>query len=434
MHLAVHGVRRARADEAARAELDAQFAIRTAEDVAATMGQMKGALMKVGQLLGVILETLPDEARAALATLQADAPPMAPSLAEQVVREELGDDPDRLFREWEPVPVAAASIGQVHRAVTHAGQVVAVKVQYPGVDRAIKADLDNAELLYGMVASLSLKGLDVRAVVDELRARMAEELDYRIEATNQQEMAAHYAGHPFVRIPAVLPELSSRRVLSSEWADGMTWAEFLDTASEDARQRAGEVIWRFSQASIHRLGCFNGDPHPGNYRLHHDGSVTFLDFGMVKRWSGDEWARLTPCLHAIVDRDADRLVGAMEDVGFLDPGHGLDPRDVLAYVGAPYRPYLVDEFTFTPEFVAETVTAIADVRGPLQAVVAKLDLPPSFVVLNRVVWGVSALLGRLGASGPWRAMLLEYTRGGPPATELGVLEQAWRARTAPPLG
>src|SRR5207253_5643880 len=141
----------------------------------------------------------------------ADVPPMAPSLAEKVVRDELGADPDKLFLHWDPVPKAAASIGQVHKAVMHDGREVAVKVQYPGVDRAIKSDLDNAELLYGMFAAFALKNLDVKALVDELRARMADELDYTLEGAHQQEFANRYRGHPFVRIPSVVPERSSRR-------------------------------------------------------------------------------------------------------------------------------------------------------------------------------------------------------------------------------
>src|SRR5437588_7254843 len=176
-HWATKKVRSRVATEEERARLDEQFAIKTAEDVAQVLGGMKGAIMKAGQMLSFIADGLPPEAQAALATLQSDVPPMAPSLAEGVVRSELGADPECLFLDWDPVPVAAASIGQVHRAVMPDGRVVAVKVQYPGVDRAIKSDLDNAELLYSLFASFALKNLDVTALVDELRARMAAELD-----------------------------------------------------------------------------------------------------------------------------------------------------------------------------------------------------------------------------------------------------------------
>lgn len=410
-----------------RAHLDEQFAIRTARDVAQELGHMKGVVMKAGQLISVIAETLPDDAQAALATLQADAPPMAPSLAAQVVHEELGDDPERLFLDWPEEPAAAASIGQVHRAVHHDGRIVAVKVQYPGVAAAIGADLGNAEAMYGLLSAFALKGLDSKALVDELRARMTEELDYRLEAANQAEFAASFDGHPTVRIPAVLPELSTERVLTTEWVEGWTFDQLLEHGDVATRQRAAETVWRFAQHAILRLGAFNGDPHPGNYRFHHDGSVTFLDFGMVKRWDPGEWERLSPCLDGIVvDRDPELTTRAMEAVGFLPAGHGLDPQAVYDYVSAPYRPYLSDEFTFSREFMRDTLTAVSDVKGPFAPVVAKLNLPTSFVVLNRVVWGISALLGRLDAHGPWRAMLLEYrVPGSPPATELGRQEMAW---------
>ena len=427
---ALSKVRGAGASEARRAQLDQQFALRSAQDVAAELGNMKGALMKAGQLLGFIIEALPDDAQAALATLQADAPPMAPSLAEQVIREEFGKPADRLFLDWDPVPVAAASIGQVHRVVLHDGRVAAVKIQYPGVGDAIGADLDNAQLLYRMFSAFALQGLDTVALVDELRVRMVEELDYRREAANLLRFSAAFAGHPWVRTPVLVPEFSTGRVLTTEWIDGMSWAEFLATADRPAKQRAGEIIWRFTQGSIHRVGIFNGDPHPGNYRFHASGDVTFLDFGMVKEWAPGEWERLAPCMDAILATDPQRLITEMERVEFLRPGHGLDPATVADYVSTPYRPYLVDEFRFTREFVKDTVSRILDVRGPSAAAIKQLNLPVSFVVLDRVVWGVSALLGKLEAEGPWRAMLLAYRNGTSGGSPLGDEERAWLDKRA----
>jgi predicted unusual protein kinase regulating ubiquinone biosynthesis (AarF/ABC1/UbiB family) len=426
-HWATVKVRGVGADEARKAELEQRFAIRSAEDVAAALGNMKGAIMKLGQLVSFIAEGLPPEAQQALASLQADVEPMAPSLAEQVVREELGDDPEHLFLAWSPVPVAAASVGQVHRAVLHDGRIVAVKVQYPGVGRAIMSDLDNAEVLYSMASAISLKGLDVKGFVDELRLRMGEELDYRREAANQAEFAALYRDHPFIHVPAVVPEHSAERVITTEWADGLTWSQFETTASPAVKQRAGEVLFRFAQGSVHRHGGFNGDPHPGNYRFHADGSITFLDFGLVKRWSPGEWERLSPCLDAILHRDPDRLVEAMVESRFLPEGHGLTPEAVFEYVSAPYVPYLTERFTFSRSFTADALSKVFDVNGPSAEVIRKLNMPPSFVILDRVVWGVSALLGKLGAEGPWRGILAEYRYGGPPATELGRQDAEWRA-------
>jgi predicted unusual protein kinase regulating ubiquinone biosynthesis (AarF/ABC1/UbiB family) len=441
----IHRIRRRLRRGDRRAELDQRFAIRSSEDVARELGNMKGAIMKFGQLLGFIMESLPDEAQKALSSLQSDAPPMSPTAAANVVRAELADAPERVFLDWQPDAIAAASVGQVHRAVTRDGRDVAVKVQYPGVDQVIDSDLDNAEGLYRLIGAFALKGLDTKALVDELRLRMRDELDYRLEAANQIEFAHAFADHPYVRIPEVLPALSTQRVLTTEWIEGLTFDQFLTATSSDptsstqadndhsqavaARRRAGESIWRFAQAAVIHHGAFNGDPHPGNYKFASDGSVTFLDFGLVKRWSNNDWQRLLPSLESIVvHRDPDRLLAAMEDVGFLQPGHGLPAADVYAYVSTPYTPYLTDIYAFDRNFVKDAIVTIIDLKGPHAHVIERLNMPASFVILDRVVWGVSAILGKLGIDGPWRAMLLEYLQGGPPATPLGTAEAEWRAR------
>jgi predicted unusual protein kinase regulating ubiquinone biosynthesis (AarF/ABC1/UbiB family) len=426
VHWGLVKLRGARADEARRAALEEQFAIRTAEDVAQVLGGMKGAIMKAGQMLSFLTDGLPPEAQAALATLQADVPPMAPSLAAGVIRAELGAEPEAVFLEWDEVPVAAASIGQVHRAVLRDGRVVAVKVQYPGVDRAIKSDLDNAELLYGMFASLKLKNLDVKGLVDELRARMSDELDYNLEARAQQEFADLYADHPFIRVPSVVASFSTRRVLTSEWVGGQRWEDFCTTASPDARQIAAEVIYRFAQESIHRYGVFNGDPHPGNYRFHGDGSVTFLDFGLVKRWSSGEWEQLTPVLDAVLANDPVRTTGAMVEAGFLRADHGFAPEYLFEYVSTPYAPLLSPRFTYTRAGVAQALEKILDLQGRYSDLLGALNMPTSFVILDRVVWGVSGLLGRLEAENTWASIVGEYRQGLPPSTPLGRIEAEWR--------
>ena len=426
-HYATNRVRGIGADAERRAELDEQFSIRTAEDVARELGNMKGAIMKLGQMVSFIADGLPPEARAALETLQQDVPPMAPSLAEQVIREELGADPADLFLDWDPVPVAAASIGQVHRAVLADGREVAVKVQYPNIGAAIRGDLDNSEMLSMLFSAVAFRNLDVHALIDELRARMTDELDYRLEAACQTEFASRYRDHPFIHIPAVVPERSAQRVLTTEWVEAMGWSEFEATAPDELRQLAAEAIFRFAQGSVHRDRVFNGDPHPGNYRFHDDGRVSFFDFGLVKRWDGDEFEQMIPVLDAVLAQDAAATVAAMADVGFIRPGHGLDPEHVFAAVSTAYRAYLVDEFTFTTSYTTEALTNIMDVQGPYADVMQVLDMPPSFVLLDRVVWGVSALMGRLGARNRWRAILDEYRHDGPPATPLGELEAAWRA-------
>jgi predicted unusual protein kinase regulating ubiquinone biosynthesis (AarF/ABC1/UbiB family) len=416
-----------RATEEQRARLEERFAIRSAQDVAEVLGGMKGAIMKAGQMISFIAEGLPPEARAALATLQADVPPMAPSLAEGVIREELGADPQKLFLDWDPIPTAAASIGQVHRAVMPDGRIVAVKVQYPGVDRAIRSDLDNAEFLYGLFASFALKNMDVKAMVDELRARMGDELDYRLEAKCQAEFAERYRGHPFIHVPDIVAERCARRVITSEWVDGLSWTEFQEQATQEQRRVAAEILFRFAEGSIWHHRVFNGDPHPGNYRFHPDkAKVTFLDFGLVKRWAPGELETLSPILDAILAEDPDALVRSLVRAGFLPAAHGLDPERLYVYCSGPYIPFQKEEFTFTSEFVGKTLGRMLDLQGEFGDVIRLLNMPPSYVILDRVVWGMSAIFGRLRASGRWGALLDEYLHDGPPSTELGRAEDEWR--------
>lgn len=410
-----------------RSEMDSKFATRVGDDFANELGNMKGVMMKAGQLVSFIMETLPDEAQQSLSSLFADAPPMPAAIARRVVIDELGAPPEKIFLDWSPEPIAAASVGQVHRVVLRDGRLAAVKVQYPGVGDSIGADLNNAQAMYAMLSMFALKGLDTQGLVDELRDRMGDELDYEIEARNQTEFADYYRDHPFITVPAVVPKYSTAKVITSEWAEGLSWNEFIAHADRDARQRAGESIWRFAQHSIYFLGAFNGDPHPGNYRFQPDGSVTFLDFGLVKRWSPGEWQRLSPTLDAVVvQRDPEATMAAMEAVGFLVPNHGLRAEQVYAYVSSPYVPYLSDSFTFTRQFMKDTLTKMIDLKGPHAPVIEKLNIPASFVILDRVVWGVSALLGKLEVNAPWRAMLLEYQDGAPAATPLGEADNAWR--------
>ena len=426
-HYGVTKLRGTGADEQRRRELEEQFVIRSAEDVARELGNMKGVAMKAGQMLSFILDGLPEPAQQALASLQSDVPPMAPSLAAGVIERELGGSPHDLFLDWTEMPAAAASIGQVHRAVLRDGRVVAVKVQYPGVDTALGSDLANAELLYGLFGQVALKSLDVEGLVDELRRRMSDELDYRLEASCQADFARRYAGHPFIHVPAVIPEYSTARVLTTEWVDGMRFADFLEWADEPARQHGAEVIFRFVQGSIYRARVFNGDPHPGNYLFHRDGRVTFIDFGLVKRWDRGELEGLLPMIDPLLDHDADAVVALMEQTGFLHPGHGLEAEHVWEYVSRPYVPFLEPEFTYTPGFTSDALGTLLDLTGPYRDVMQQLDMPSSFVILDRVVWGMSAMLGRLEAHNRWREILAEYRFEAAPVTPLGRQEAEWRA-------
>ncbi|MEZ5140887.1 MAG: AarF/ABC1/UbiB kinase family protein, partial [Acidimicrobiales bacterium] len=285
---AVHRARRAFASAERKEELDRAFELQTAEQVAEALGHMKGAMMKLGQMASYLDEGLPEPLRMALAQLRSGAPPMSAELAAGVVEAELGMPPADLFVEWDPQPIAAASIGQVHRAIyadpdTGEQRAVAVKVQYPGVDEAIAADLRNADIL-GTILKQGFGGLEPDEMVAEIKERLTEELDYELEARNQQVFVDFYRDHPYIHVPEVVPELSTGRVLTTELVNGHSWDELL-TWDQRERDLAGETIFRFVFRSLYRMRAFNGDPHPGNYLFHGHGKVTFLDFGLVKHFT-----------------------------------------------------------------------------------------------------------------------------------------------------
>src|SRR6266702_3236082 len=266
-----------------RQRLRQDLALETAEDVAQTIGAMKGVLMKIGQMASYVDEGLSPSVRRTLSRLQDSVPPMSAELAAGVVEAELGMPPERAFAQWDAEPIAAASIGQVHRAITRDGRAVAVKVQYPGIAEAIAADLDNVALLRRMLR-ITAPAQDVDALLAELRERVLEELDYRREAASQALFAEFYHGHPTIAVPRIIGELSTRRLVTSELAVG---TRFGDLAGMPQRERdlAAETIYRFVFRSLYELHAFNGDPHPGNYLFHGGGRVTFLDFGLVKHFT-----------------------------------------------------------------------------------------------------------------------------------------------------
>ncbi|HLH46187.1 MAG TPA: AarF/ABC1/UbiB kinase family protein [Acidimicrobiales bacterium] len=416
------------ASAARREELAAERQLRTTAEVVETLGSMKGAFMKLGQMASYLDAGLDPEVRRQLARLQADAPPMAAELAASVVRSELGADPDALFAEWDPVPIAAASIGQVHRAITGDGRAVAVKVQYPGVDEAIRSDLDNSATLLAVIR-LAFPSLDAEALVAELRDRIGEELDYGIEARNQAMFAAYFAGHPFIHVPEVVGELSTTRVLTSELVAGARYEEAVGWSQEE-RDLAGETIFRFVFGGLYSLNVFNGDPHPGNYLFHGGGRVTFLDFGLVKWFDRRDVELLGEMVRAAVTApDAHRFRRAVEAAGFLRPDESLSDDEVADYFRHYYEIALADEVVrFTPEYASETLRHFFDAGNP---VLKRANVPPPFVLLQRINLGLYAVLAGLGACGNWRRVAEEVWPwvAAPPSTELGWAEEEWRRRT-----
>jgi predicted unusual protein kinase regulating ubiquinone biosynthesis (AarF/ABC1/UbiB family) len=428
---AVHRARRVFASADRREVLDREHEIRSAEQVAAELGNMKGALMKLGQMVSYLDEGLPEHLRTALAQLQHDAPPMSSELAASMIESELGRPPDELFAEWDPVPIAAASIGQVHRAITREGVAAAVKVQYPGIGDAIEADLGSVGLVFGGLGQI-FPGLDSGPLVAELRLRLREELDYEREARHQQQFADYYEGHPFIHIPFVLHEYSSARVLTTELAEGVRFAE-AETWSQDERNLAAETIFRFVFGSLYRLRLFNGDPHPGNYLFQPGGRVTFLDFGLVTPFGDTEMASLRSLIETMVlNPDPVTFRRAVEAAGFLKPGAPITDAQVVDYFGHFYEYLQQDErSTLEQEFASENVRRVFDATGPHREVMRHANVPRAFVIVQRINLGLFAVLAALGATANWRRLAEELWPWvqGPPSTPLGELEHEWRVRT-----
>lgn len=417
------------ASEERKQELREEFELQSAEQVAEALGNMRGAMMKLGQMASYLDQGLPEPVRNALAQLQSDAPPMSFELARGVVESELGRPIGELFASFDTEPLAAASIGQVHRAVTNDGREVAVKVQYPGVGEAVQADLENGDLLFQIMGML-FPGLDPKPLVNELRERLAEELDYRLEAENQREFADAYRGHPYIHVPDVVPELSATRVLTTELAQGAKWSELLEWSQEE-KNLAAETLYRFAFGGIYKLHLFNGDPHPGNYLFRPGGHVTFLDFGLCKRFTDEEIEVFEEMIIAMVrDNDLPRYIKLVKDAGILPEDVEVDEEDAKEYFGHFYEFVFEDqEMEMTPEYAAESIRRFFDLTSPHAELMKKANLPAFMVIVQRINLGLFALFGELHASGNWRRIAEELWpfADGEPSTPMGEDIARWEA-------
>lgn len=422
----IHSAQRTFASAARRERLDEAFLIHSAEEVAETLGNLKGVMMKLGQMASYLDLGLPDEMRAALTTLQAAAPPMAPELATETVEAALGAPVAELFSTWDPIAIAAASIGQVHRAITRDGRAVAVKIQYPGIAEAMAADLEHTDVLF-MALKVMFPSLDAAPLVTELRARLAEELDYTHEADNQRFFADAFRGHPFIAIPDVVDELSNDTVLTSDLVTGRRFADLAE-ARQPERDRVAEIIFRYVMRSLYRLDSFNGDPHPGNYLIGDD-VVTFVDYGLVKRFTEDE-VQLFAAMHRamVTDDDPERFHELLVEGGVIASEAPLTTERLHEYFSGFYEHLLRDDATeITREFTAALVSRMFDTDGPFADVQRHVNVPPSFLLIQRINLGLYALFAELGATANWRAILDEIMSDvdSGPATPLGRLEEEW---------
>jgi len=412
-----------------RVELDHARELKTAEQIADRLGQMKGALMKLGQMASYLDEGLPEPLRIALSQLQSNAPPMSFELAKAAIEKELGKPLEELFVQFDPDPIAAASIGQVHKAIiidpaTGAERAVAVKVQYPGVDAAIRADLRNTELL-GNILKQGFGGLDPSDMVEEIKIRLSDELDYCLEAKNQRAFHEYYRDHPYFNVPAVIDHLCTARVLTTELVVGSSWKELL-TWPQSERDLAAEAIFRFVFRSLYRFRAFNGDPHPGNYLFHRGGKVTFLDFGLVKHFTDAELHTFESMVEAAaIDHDHVRFRKIIEDAGLLKRDAPIDTVEAGKYFSNFYEPVSEDKvMTWTAEYSSAIVRHTFDRDSPISQYAT---VPQSFVFIQRINLGLYAILGELHATGNYRRVAEELwpmVNGGP-STPMGEAELAW---------
>ncbi len=408
-----------------------------AGDLAEVLGEMKGAAMKLGQLLSFVDLDLPPDVRSvyhdALAQLRDAAPAFDPDAIDEVIQEEYGAAPESVFASFDPEPLAAASIGQVHAAKLADGRDVVVKVQYPGVAEAVRADLRNATQFAPLARFIS-PNQEIEPLLEELRERIDDELDYDREAQYQRAFANRYDGHPFIHVPDIVGDLCRRRVLVSERVYGQRFSDFSAEADPAQQQRVGEIIFRYAFGSIGRFRLFNGDPHPGNYLIEPTGTaadggvrVAFLDYGSVKMFTRERYASMRQIERAMASDDRETAVAALRDAGFVPPNASVDEDTVYEWFLLYTKAVLAEQpFEFTPEFAAEVIRSTTDPRSPYSDVLRQLNLPPDYLLLNRIQWGLNSVLGQLRARNDWRAIRDEYVdETAQPATPLGELDAAW---------
>ncbi|MEX2393381.1 MAG: AarF/ABC1/UbiB kinase family protein [Actinomycetota bacterium] len=403
-------------NEEQRKQVVQDAVVRTAADALEVVGNMKGAMMKLAQFAS-FQPGLPEGARDKLKELQAGAPPMTDELAATCIERELGGAPDEVYATFEPSPIAAASIGQVHRATTRDGRDVAVKIQYPGVDEAIRSDLTNAASFIKTMQAAMSDDADISDHLAEVAGRVGEELDYRLEAKNQAWFASRYAGHPFVTVPRVIDDLTTSRVLTSEFVRGRSFYDVLDLPQAQ-RDAFGEIIFRFAFTSVFSDGIFSGDPHPGNYLFCDDGRVCFLDFGLVKQTTPDERLLLRGPMEAMVNGDRAGLRASLEGLGVLRDGAEVDVDTLWRFFGRVLGPVDEDK-RHACSLEADHERWDDDERDRFRTLRNSLDFPAAVIFFMRYRRGTWAVLAHLGAEANWHRIMREILFGDEPTTEIG---------------
>lgn len=419
-----------------------RFHERTAERYTELLGHSKGVLMKAGQMFSMVDARAVGNGelslyQAAMTRLQADAPPMAPALAREVLEADLGRPVAEVFKDFADEPMAAASIGQVHRAVLRDGRDVAVKIQYPGAAEAIRADLANTELLgtfFRFAASASGTPMpDVRPMTREISARISEEVDYRHEAANITAFSELYRGHPFIRVPEVVGQASGDRVLTMTYLDGLDWAA-AQGVDQDLKNTWAEVISRFGGGAFRHANLFHADPHPGNYRFGLDGTVGFVDFGCVKVFPERERYAFMGALRATAEGRKEDLRDRMVELGYFTTDSTITADEAYEWMaGLAFELLAPQPVTFTEDASKRTIEGLIDLRAP-DHLIRRMTIPEDMVFLTRINFGLNAIFSTLGVTIQMRGILDDMDGAAEPITPLGKQHIAWIVERGLPFG
>ncbi|MBC9821750.1 AarF/ABC1/UbiB kinase family protein [Terrabacter sp. MAHUQ-38] len=400
----------------------AELQARTAQQLFQVLGELKGGAMKFGQALSIFEAALPEDLavhyRATLTKLQDSAPPMPTSSVHGVLRADLGTRWRSRFESFDDHPVASASIGQVHRGVWKDGRHVAVKIQYPGAGAALMSDIRQISRV-AKVAAGWMPGIDLGPILDELRDRMAEELDYRLEAQSQATFAAAFDGDPDFHVPDVVD--GRQHVIVSEWLDGIPLSRIIAEGTREQRDTASQLYLQFLLAGPARAGLLHADPHPGNFRITPEGRLGVIDFGAVNRLPDGMPREIGPLLTTGLEGSAEEVLDGLREIGFVKQSIDLDPQRLLDYLEPFMAPFRTDTFSFSREWLRGVFAHINDPRQPNYAVGYKLNLPPEYLLIHRVWGGGIGVLCQLGGTVHGRAIVDELLPGAdlPPVGEGG---------------
>jgi predicted unusual protein kinase regulating ubiquinone biosynthesis (AarF/ABC1/UbiB family) len=393
-------------------EVNAELMEKAANQLFTVLGELKGGAMKVGQALSVMEAAIPEEFgepyREALTKLQKDAPPLPAHKVHRVLDAQLGTKWRQRFLDFGDTPIASASIGQVHKAVWHDGRDVAVKIQYPGADEALRADLKTMHRMVGVLKQLA-PGADVEGIVDELISRTEMELDYRLEADNQRAFAKAYENHPHFLVPHIVA--SAPKAVIQEWIDGVPMAEIIRNGTTEQRDLMGTRLAELTFDAPRRLEMIHGDAHPGNFMLLSDGRMGVIDFGAVAPLPGGFPIELGMSIRLAREKNYDLLLPTMEKAGLIQKGQRVSVRDIDDMLRQYVEPIEVEVFHYTRKWLQRMTVGRIDRSAAQIKTVRQLDLPAKLAIPMRVIASVGAILCQLDAHVPMKALSEELIPG-----------------------